>query len=139
MRSLFLLGLPLASGFYGIQSNDLLYLSATWILPTLIISLPYLAERRPGWLAWLVGLADLGLALNMIALSGFDASPLWWSLLMAPFTLGFVNGIPTALIVGALSAASWALLSLQRTGWSTAVLTNLGRALRAHRNPSTGL
>lgn len=126
MRSLFLLGLPLASGFYGIQSNDLLYLSATWILPTLIISLPYLAERRPGWLAWLVGLADLGLALNMIALSGFDASPLWWSLLMAPFTLGFVNGIPTALIVGALSAASWALLSLQRTGWSTAVLTNLG-------------
>lgn len=126
MRSLFLLGLPLASGFYGIQSIDLLYLSASWILPTLIISLPYLAERRPGWLAWFVGAADLGLALSMVATTGYGSSPLWWSLLMAPFTLGFIYGLPTALIVAAFSAGIWSLLSLQIAGWQTTALPNLG-------------
>ncbi len=126
IRSLFLLGLPLASGFYGIQSEIVLYLTASWILPTIIISLPYLAERRPGWLAWLVGAADLILAITMIVRTGFASSPLWWSLLIAPLTLGFIYGILTSLLVAVLSAGSWVVLSLQSTGWSTSTLPNLG-------------
>jgi signal transduction histidine kinase len=62
----------------------------------------------------------------MIALTGNEASPLWWSLLMAPFTLGFVYGIPTALIVATVSAVAWALLNIQRASTDTLALTNIG-------------
>jgi signal transduction histidine kinase len=126
LRGLFLLGFPLAAGFYGLSNSVLLYLTGAWVLPTLVISLPYLAERRPGGLAWLVGAADLGLALGMIATTGYDASPLWWSLLMAPFTLGFVYGLGTAALVATLSAAAWTLLSLGAANWQFARFPRLG-------------
>ncbi|TFH36988.1 MAG: GAF domain-containing sensor histidine kinase [Anaerolineales bacterium] len=126
LRGLFLLGLPLAAGFYGLSDHALLYLTAAWVLPTLLISLPYLAEQRPGAIAWLVSAVDLGLALAMIAATGYDSSPLWWSLLMAPFTLGFVHGMLPAALLAALSATAWGLLSLQAAGWQTNVLPRLG-------------
>lgn len=126
LRGLFLLGLPLAAGFYGISDRTLLYITAAWVLPTLLISLPYLAERRPGALAWLVGAADLGLALGMIAVTGYDTSPFWWSLLMAPFTLGYTFGMLTAFVSAILSAAGWVLLSLQVTAWELTALPRLG-------------
>ncbi len=126
LRGLFLLGFPLAGGFYDLESDAALYLTAGWILPTLIISLPYLAERRPGVLAWLVGIADLGLALGMIAATGYDTSPLWWSLLVAPFTLGFVYGLFTGATAAALSAGAWILLSLRAANWVTTSLPRMG-------------
>jgi signal transduction histidine kinase len=125
LRGLFLLGLPLAGGFYGIRDPALLYLTAAWVLPTLLISLPYLAERPPGALAWLVGAADLSLALGMIAATGFDSSPVWWSLLIAPFTLGYAYGLPTAVAVAVLSSAAWIVGSLQHSGWQTTALPRL--------------
>lgn len=126
LRGLFLLGLPLAAGFYGISNQTLLLLTAAWVLPTLVVSLPYLAERRPGLLAWLVGAADLGLALGMIAVTGYDTSPFWWSLLMAPFSLGYAFGLLTSFIVALLSAAAWTLLSLQASAWELSALPRLG-------------
>ena len=126
LRGLFLLGLPLAAGFYGINNQTLLLLTAAWILPTLLVSLPYLAERRPGPLAWVVGAADLGLALGMIAVTGYDTSPFWWSLLMAPFTLGYAYGLLTAFVVAIVSAGGWILLSLQVSAWELTALPRLG-------------
>ncbi len=125
LRGLFLLGFPLAAGLYGVHDDALLYLTALWVLPTLIISLPYLAERRPGGLSWLIGIIDLALALRMIAVSGYGSSSLWWSLLMAPFTLGFIHGLTTSLIVAFLASTAWVLLSLNVSGWQIAALPQL--------------
>jgi signal transduction histidine kinase len=118
IRWFMLSALPIVAGLTGVMSLGMAFILIAWILLSFAVAIALAIGWRPSLLQTAVVISDLVFALAVIALSGMLASPLWWSLLIAPLTMGLRLGMKSVLIVSSIGGAAAAIMILLATATS---------------------
>ncbi len=96
IRSLFMLALPLVIGMQGVLTLELLLLSSGWFLAALFILLVCFAGEFGDGAARTLALIDIAFSIAAIVLTGYHRSPLLWSLILGPVTIGLKRSTTSA-------------------------------------------
>jgi signal transduction histidine kinase len=116
IRWVWIVVLPIIAGLTGVMSTNLAIVLIGWTLVSFLATLVYATGWRPPSVEAGVVIADLVLAVAAVYYTGMQASPLWWSLLIAVVSIGLRFGIRAVIMVTASGAiAAVALITVATT------------------------
>jgi signal transduction histidine kinase len=115
IRWLFMAALAIFAGLLGLMGDEAWPIIVGWIGINLISSVLRVGRWRPSRLDRLCVVVDAGFGLGLVGVTGWHASPMWWSLLAAATYAGLISGLRTG---GQTLLAALILGSVLSTGFN---------------------